>query len=268
MKQNIKKRTSKKTVFTSLVLVAMTLVLTLGIFFMSPMEASAATNRAGVYTISGTYDIGDGSKSGYLSDFRITIATQYFTDDSATVAQTKYNNHTFPWTYFSFYIYANDIDSHTSFKLTRNGSTYTSKSLSGDGSGYLYQGSLSDGDYVLTYVGTYWDGIFSKKTYTFTYKFTVDTTAPSVSLKAGGSTISSGSYTNKAIAFSASDSYSSTKIYYRSPSSSSYTTPPRQVRVFPQPRLTTVGGISMRRTVIRAAAPIPYILIPLPPLAR
>jgi len=223
MKQNIKKRTSKKTVFTSLLLVAMTLILTLGIFIMSPMEASAATNRAGVYTISGTYNIGDGSKSGYLSDFRITIATQYFYDDSATVAQTKYNYHTYDWTYFSFYIYANDIDEHTSFKLTRNGSTYTSKSLSGDGSGYLYQGSLSDGDYVLTYVGTYWDGIFSKKTYTFTYHFTVDTTSPSVSLKANGSTIASGSYTNKAIAFSASDTYSSTKIYYRSPSSSSYT---------------------------------------------
>ncbi len=223
MKQNIKKRTSKKTVFTSLLLVAMTLILTLGIFIMSPMEASAATNRAGVYTISGTYDIGDGSKSGYLSDFRITIATQYFTDDSATVAQTKYNYHTYDWTYFSFYIYANDIDEHSSFKLTRNGSTYTNKTLSGDESCYLYQGSLSDGDYVLTYVGTYWDGIFSKKTYTFTYRFTVDTTSPSVSLKANGSTISSGSYTNKAITFSASDSYSSTKIYYLSPSSSSYT---------------------------------------------
>ena len=188
-----------------------------------PMSASAATNRAGVYTISGTYNIGDGSKSGYLSDFRITIATQYFTDDSATVAQTKYNDHTFPWTYFSFYIYATDIDSHTSFKLTRNGSTYVNKSLSGDGNGYLYQGSLPDGDYVLTYVGTYWQNAFSKKTYTFTYRFTVDTTAPSVSLKAGGSTISSGSYTNKAITFTASDSYSSNRVYYRSPSSSSYT---------------------------------------------
>ena len=74
----------------------------------------------------------------------------------------------------------------------------------GNGSGYLYQGALTDGDYVLTYVGEYWAGIFSKKTYTFTYNFTVDTTAPSVSLKAGGSTISSGSYTNKAITFTAS----------------------------------------------------------------
>ena len=165
---------------------------------LSPLTASAATNRAGSYTISGTYNIGDGNKSGYMSDFRITVSTTYFTDDSATVAQTKYHDHTFDWTYFSFYMNATDVDAHTSFKLTRNGSTYVSKSLSGSGSGYLYQGSLADGDYVLTYVGEYWAGVFSKKTYTFTYRFTVDTTAPSVSLKANGSTISSGSYTNKA----------------------------------------------------------------------
>ena len=205
-----------------ILLLALSLVMVLGMLIAIPITSSAATNRAGSYTISGTYNIGDGSKSGYLSDFRITIATQYFTDDSATVAQTKYNDHTFPWTYFSFYIHATDIDEHVSFKLTRNGSTYTSKSLSGSGSGYLYQGSLSDGDYVLTYVGTYWSGIFSKKTYTFTYRFTVDTTAPSVSLKAGGSTISSGSYTNQAITFTASDTYSTSRVYYMSPSASSY----------------------------------------------
>ena len=218
---NTKTRTHR--ILASSMLVILALVMVFGIFLANPMEASAATNRAGAYYLYGTYDIGDGSKSGYLSDFKIQISTQYFTDDSATNGTTKYNNATYNWTYFNFYIYATDIDSHTSFKLTRNGSTYTNKSLSGDGSGYLYQGALSDGDYVLTYVGTYWDGIFSKKTYTFTYKFTVDTTSPYVSLKAGGSTISSGSYTNKAIAFSASDTYSSTKIYYRSPSSSSYT---------------------------------------------
>lgn len=222
--QNKKINKSKKNkIVTSLLLVTLALLMVFGVLMLSPMKASAATNRAGSYTISGSYNIGDGSKSGYLSDFRITVSTTYFTDDSATVAQTKYNDHTFDWTYFSFYMNATDVDSHTSFKLTRNGSTYVNKSLSGSGSGYLYQGSLADGDYVLTYVGEYWAGIFSKKTYTFTYRFTVDTTSPSVSLKAGGSTISSGSYTNKAIAFSASDSYSSTKIYYRSPSASSYT---------------------------------------------
>ena len=217
------KTKSNKKILASSMLVLLTLVMVLGVFFANPMKASAATNRAGAYYLYGTYNIGDGSKSGYLSDFKIQIATQYFTDDSGTNGTTKYNNATYNWTYFSFYIYATDIDSHVSFKLTRNGSTYTSKSLSGDTSMYLYQGALSDGDYVLTYVGTYWDGIFSKKTYTFTYNFTVDTTAPSTSLKAGGSTISTGSYTNKAITYSATDNYSTSKIYYLSPSASSYT---------------------------------------------
>jgi len=216
---NTKTKSTKK-----IVLLVITLMMVLGtLIAVLPMTASAATNRAGAYYLYGTYDEGDGSKSGYIDEFKIQISTQYFTDDSATNGTTKYNNATFPWTYFSFYIYATDIDEHVSFKLTRNGSTYTSKTLSGDGSGYLYQGALSDGDYVLTYVGTYWSGIFTKKTYTFTYKFTVDTTAPSVSLKAGGSTISSGSYTNKAITFTASDSYSSNRVYYLSPSASSYT---------------------------------------------
>ena len=214
------KKFTKKNVISAILLVVLLLAAVGAAFGIASVRAEAKTNRAGAYTLYGTYNIGDGSKSGYLSDFRIQISTQYFTDDSTT---TKYNNATYDWTYFSFYIYATDIDEHTSFKLTRNGSTYTSKSLSGDGSGYLYQGALSDGDYVLTYVGTYWDGIFSKKTYTFTYNFTVDTTAPSVSLKAGGSTISSGSYTNKAITFTASDSYSTNRVYYRSPGSSSYT---------------------------------------------
>ena len=216
------KKFNKKSVISGILLVVLVLAAVAAAFGIATIKTEAATNRAGSYYLYGTYDIGDGSKSGYLSEFKIQISTQYFTDDSGTNGTTKYQDATFPWTYFNFYIVATDIDEHVSFKLTRNGSTYTSKSLSGSGSGYLYQGSLSDGDYVLTYVGTYWSGIFSKKTYTFTYRFTVDTTAPSVSLKAGGSTISSGSYTNKAITFTASDTYSTSRVYYMSPSASSY----------------------------------------------
>ena len=217
------KKFTKKNVISAILLVVLLLAAVGAAFGIATIKTEAKTNRAGSYTISGSYNIGDGSVSGYMSDFRISISTQYFTDDSATVAQTKYNYHTFDWTYFSFYMNAGDVKEHQSFKLTRNGSTYVNKSLSGEGSGYLYQGALSDGDYTLTYVGTYKQNIFVTKTYTFTYHFTVDTTAPSVSLKAGGSTISSGSYTNKAITFTASDSYSTNRIYYRSPSSSSYT---------------------------------------------
>lgn len=220
-KNNKNKANNKKRIVTSLLLVALALLMVVGVFMLSPMKASAATNRAGVYMLYGTYDIGDGATSGYMDQFGIQISTEYFRDDASTT--TKYNYATYDWSYFSFYIHAEDIKEHVSFKLTRNGSTYTSKSLSGSGGGYLYQGSLSDGDYVLTYVGEYKPNIFVTKTYTFTYHFTVDTTAPYTSFTAGGSSISSGAYTNKEIKFSATDNYSTSKIYYRSPSASSYT---------------------------------------------
>lgn len=217
---NTKTKSTRK-----ILLLALTLIMVLGALIAIPITSSAATNRAGAYMLYGTYDIGDGSTGGYLDEFAIQISTANYYDDSGYNGTTKYNYETYDWTYFSFYIHAEDISSHTSFKLTRNGSTYVNKSLSGDSAGYLYQGSLADGDYVLTYVGEYWAGIFSKKTYTFTYRFTVDTTAPSVSLKAGGSYIASGSYTNKAITFTSSDTYSTSKLYYRAPGASyTYTT--------------------------------------------
>ena len=212
----------KKTkVMKRVVMLFTMLLMALVVFMAIPTGVSAATNRAGVYTISGTYDIGNGSVSGYLSDFRIEVATEIFKDD-ATVS-TFYNDKVYDWTYISFYLHAGDIAEHSSFKLTRNGSTYISNTLSGNGDLNLYKGKLPEGNYVLTYVGTYWENIFSKKTYTFTYRFRIDTIAPSTSLTAGGSYILSGSYTNEPIKFSASDTYSTCKIYYKSPDSSSYT---------------------------------------------
>lgn len=213
-----KKKLEKRNITAVLLFVVMLIAFAIAI---SITNVEAATNQAGEYTLSGTYDIGNGATIGYKSNFKIKVSTQNFQKDTSTT--TFYNGHVFDWTYFRFYIEAEDVYQHESFKLTRNGSTYTSQSFSGNGSGYLYQGALPDGDYVLTYVGVYKENVLLAKTYTFTYTFKVDTTAPSVTLKAGGSAISSGTYTNKALAFSASDSYTSTKIYYKSPSSSSYT---------------------------------------------
>lgn len=212
--------TKKRKVLKRIVILVMALVMICSVFMVMPMSTSAATNQAGVYTISGSYNIGDGTVSGYLDDFRIAVSTERFRDDA--YVSTFYNDKIYDWTYISFYLHAGDIDEHSSFTLTRNGSTYISNSLSGDGDLNLYKGRLPDGNYVLTYVGTYWASVFSKKTYTFTYRFRIDTNAPSASLTAGGSYISSGSYTNKAIKFSASDTYTSCTIYYRSPGSSSY----------------------------------------------
>ena len=213
---NYKTKSTNKIRILILILVS---AIALGIMMALPLTASAATNQAGEYTISGTYDIGNGSVSGYKSNFTIRVSTQYFKDDSST--STLYNGHVFDWSYFNFYINPEDILYHASFKLTRNGTTYTSKSLSGNGSGYLYQGALPDGEYVLTYSGVYQENILLSKIYTFTYTFTVDTTAPTVNLKAGTSTASSGSYTNKAITASYSDA-NNYRLYYRSPGSSSY----------------------------------------------
>lgn len=75
--------TKTKSTTSKILLIALALVMVLGALVALPITSSAATNRAGVYTISGTYNIGDGNVSGYMSNFRITIATQYFTDDSA-----------------------------------------------------------------------------------------------------------------------------------------------------------------------------------------
>ena len=202
-------------------LLMLTLVLTVFLGF-GATKASAATNRAGVYMLYGTYDIGDGSTSGYMDQFGIQIASEIFYDDSGTNGTTKYNYASYNWTYFSFYIHADDIKEHQSFKLTKDGSTYVSKTLSGSDGMYLWQGSLPSGTYVLTYVGTYKPNIFTTKTYTFKYTFYVDKDSPSYSLKAGGSTIASGAYTNKAITYSYSD-LNPNKLYYMSPSSSSYT---------------------------------------------
>ncbi len=214
-------KTRTKTLLTSSLLVLMVLAMMIGIFCVASVPASAATNRAGVYMLYGTYTNADGTYSGYMSDFGIQIGSKTFYDDYS--ASTYYQDRIYDWTYFSFYIHAGeDVDEHTSFKLTRNGSTYTSKTLSGNSGMYLYQGSLPDGDYVLTYKGVYKTTLWFTEDYTFTYRFVVDTSSPSYTLKAGGYSVSSGSYTNQAITYSITDAHPN-KIYYRSPSSSSYT---------------------------------------------
>ncbi len=200
-------------------LVVMAFMLTLGVFFVSPMTASAATSSSPKYTTYGSYNIGDGNVNGYLSEYKIYMHSSSTTGSTGTISNGKVLN----WTYVYIKIDATDVDEHTSFKLTRNGSTYVSKTLSGDGDITLYSGALPDGQYVLTYVGKHWDGIFSKKTYTYTYNFVIDKSAPTYSLKAGSSTISSGSYTNQQITYSVSD-YKTWCIYYKRPGNSSYST--------------------------------------------
>ena len=212
MKENIKRNT-----FKGVLLLALTLVMLFGAFLVSPLTASAATSSSPTYTTYGSYNTGDGSVSGYLSEYKIYMHSSSTTGSTGTISNGKVLN----WNYVYIKIDATDVNEHTSFKLTRNGSTYVSKSLSGNSDMTLYSGSLPDGEYVLTYVGNHWAGIFSKKTYTYTYKFVIDKSAPTYTLKAGTTTKSSGSYVNQQITYSVSD-YKTWCIYFRKPGYSSY----------------------------------------------
>lgn len=212
MKANIKRNT-----FTGVLLLALTLIMLFGVFLGSPLTASAATYTSATLTTSGSYDVGDGSVSGYMSNYKIYMHSSSTNGSTGTA----YSGRVLNWNYVYIKIDATDINSHTSFKLTRNGSTYVSKSLSGSSDMTLYSGSLPDGEYVLTYKGKHNTFLWVTTDYTYTYKFVIDKTGPTYTLKAGTTSKSSGSYVNQQITYSVSD-YKTWCIYYKKPGYSSY----------------------------------------------
>lgn len=214
MKANIKRNT-----FTGVLLLALTLIMLFGVFLGSPLTASAATYTSATLTTSGSYDVGDGSVSGYMSNYKIYMHSSSTNGSTGTA----YNGRVLNWNYVYIKIDATDINSHTSFKLTRNGSTYVSKSLSGSSDMTLYSGSLPDGEYVLTYKGKHNTFLWVTTDYTYTYKFVIDKTGPTYTLKAGTTSKSSGSYVNQQITYTVSD-YKTWCIYYKKPGYSSYST--------------------------------------------
>ncbi len=197
----------------------LTMLLTIGAFFTAPLTANAATSTSAKYTTYGSYDVGDGSTSGYMDKYKIYMHSSSQNGSTGTI----YNNKVLNWTYVYIKIDVTDINAHTSFKLTRNGYTYTSKTLSGSSDMTLYSGALPDGEYVLTYKGKHNTFLWVTEDYTYTYKFVIDKSAPTYTLKAGTSSVSSGTYTNKQITYSVSD-YKTWCIYYKKPGYSSYYT--------------------------------------------
>lgn len=204
-----------------LLLILLIIVVAITSASIGSLKVSASTNRSGEYTLSGSYKVDNTTYSGYPSKFQIKISSEYFTEDTST--SVFYNGKVLNWTYFNFEIEGTGTYTcdHESFNLTRNGSEYYTRNLKGTtGPGGIAKGVLSDGDYVLTYVGKYTTSNVPHK-YTFTYNFTVDTTDPSYSFTAGGTSIANASYTNKSITYSYSDS-NPDRIYYLSPTASSY----------------------------------------------
>ena len=117
------KKFTKKNVISAILLVVLLLAAVGAAFGIASVRTEAKTSRAGAYYLYGTYNIGDGSKSGYLSDFKIQISTQNFTDDSGTNGTTKYNYATYDWTYYTSCLakYCSIVASRSSF--TRSSSS-------------------------------------------------------------------------------------------------------------------------------------------------
>ena len=207
---------TKKRIFASALLV-LTLMLTLFVG-VGTMEASAATVTTPVRTTYGNYTYDGSTYSGYPSSyFKVTMHGA-----STSGVNTMYNDERTNWSYYYIKVVDVDIRKHVSFKLYRNNYLYSSKTLSDTGDLTLYSGTLPDGEYRLEYVCNIGSWI-SNKDYTYTYRFEVDNTAPTATLKAGGSTISSGSYTNKQVVYSATDT-NTVRIRLKSPGSTSYGT--------------------------------------------
>ena len=207
------KRTNKAIIALSIFIISFLLTLFMGV---GSLKTSAAIVRTPVYTTYGCYSYDGNSYSGYPSSaFKVTL-NGALTEGTGTI----YHDTQTSWTWYTFKVEDIDVYEHISVKLYKNNSLYYSQTLSDDGNITLFDQSLSDGSYRLEYsckVGNW----FSNKVYTYTYRFVVDKTAPIDSLKAGGSTISNESYTNKQIVFSATDA-NTVNIHYVSPTSSDF----------------------------------------------
>ena len=184
---------------------------------MHTETASALTYTTAKCLTYGSTNNGSSTSSGCPSNFKI-----YMYGASTSGESTIYQDHLSNWSYYYIYIDAINVSDHRSFRLLRNGYEYDNTSVSGNSDRILYEGSLPDGEYELEYTCRYAKNIFYDYTYyTYTYRFEVDKTAPSNSLKAGGSTISSGTYTNKKITYTGNDK-NFYYIRYKRPDASSY----------------------------------------------
>ena len=197
------------------------LLLTLGLclFGLNMREASALTYSTPKYLTNGRTTTGTSVSTGCPENFKI-----YMSNTSNGSTGTLSQGSVLDWSYFYIIIETHKVSDHLTFSLLRNGTPYLTKSLSGNASQTVYSGSLTDGMYELQYSCRYASSFLVDFTYYFyTFQFEVDKSAPTNSLKAGGTTISSGTYTNKQIVYTAVDENFSS-IKYKRPNSSSYST--------------------------------------------
>ena len=182
----------------------------------------AATDTGPRYQTSGTYSTGGDFQSGCPSNFTIYMFTRHETGIGSTPS-IIYDGHVLNWTYVSIVCKVNDLTSHVSFKLMRGNTTIVDNEMSGSSLTSLYSGSLSSGDYELTYVGKNNPSIFSNTTYTYKFKFTIDITPPTGTLKSGTKVLQNKAYTNQQFTYSTTDNQKNYGIHVSKPGSGSYT---------------------------------------------
>ena len=194
-----------KTVNKKFYVILMTVIMLLAAAFtlgFSTMTAEASTYSSNKCKTYGTYSTGGDYTSGCPSNFSIYMHSSSYSSS----VQTINNDRVLNWNYVYIKIEVSALSNHKTFQLTRNGNLYSSKSLSGADNQTLYSGSLPDGNYELTYVGNHKPHWYSgTTTYTYKYRFVIDKTPPSYTMKAGASTIYSGGYTNQQITYSVTD---------------------------------------------------------------
>lgn len=213
------KSIKKRLILVAALFAALLLALGLCLFGLNMREASALTYTTPKYLTSGRTTNETSVTTGCPSNFKV-----YMYGSSSSGSGTLSQGSVLDWSTYHITVEPSAVSAHMTFQLLRNGSVYSSKSLSGNGNITLYSGSLSDGKYELQYSCRYAPNFLIDFTYFFyTFQFEVDKSAPSYSLKAGGATISSGTYTNKQIVYTASDA-NFDYIKYKKPNSSSYST--------------------------------------------
>ncbi len=187
-------------------------------------QTEVKTASALIYTTPKCLTVGNttvdsSTSSGCPTNYFSVYMSGESTSGTTTISQNELTN----WSEYNITVETKKVDDHLYFKMYRDGEEYLNKSLSGSGNLTLYSGSLPDGEYEIQYSCRWRTNMFfAYDVFLYSYRFEVDKSAPTYSLKAGGTTISSGSYTNKQIVYSCADA-NFYYMRYKKPSASSYT---------------------------------------------